>query len=200
MCLLQLLGFFAHQSEDCWSGRRWGHVDRVRPEGEVQSCRGFCSVSGPLQSVQRPEMWCVILALQSSSAIHLEVDNLGVVRHVGRLLDGHHSSISFELVKDGDLILLIERMLHRRELDTVRITKVTGHADEALVRAGRARDLDRLGNNGADEAADFGRRRVPWWIIDARRNYSGVCVRWRPVVLGLHLFLPLLELLSTMME
>ena len=34
----------------------------------------------------------------------------------------------------------------------------------------------------------FGRRRVPWWVIDARRNYSGVCVRWCPVVLGLHLF------------
>ena len=37
-------GFFAHHSELCWSDRRWGHVDRVRPEGEVQSCRGFCSV------------------------------------------------------------------------------------------------------------------------------------------------------------
>ena len=34
-------GFFAHQTEDYWSRRRWGHVDRVRPEGEVQSCRGF---------------------------------------------------------------------------------------------------------------------------------------------------------------
>ena len=28
--------------------------------------------------------------------------------------------------------------------------------------------------------------RVPWCIIDARRIYSGVCARWRPVVLGLH--------------
>ena len=32
-------GFFAHQY--CWSSRRWGHVDRVRPEGEFQSCRGL---------------------------------------------------------------------------------------------------------------------------------------------------------------
>ena len=29
---------------------------------------------------------------------------------------------------------------------------------------------------------------MPWWIIDARRDYSGVCARWRPVVLGLHRF------------
>ena len=45
-----------------------------------------------------------------------------------------------------------------------------------------------MGTNGADEAADFGRGRVPWWIIDAGRNYSGVCARWRPLVLSLHRF------------
>ena len=64
--------------------------DQVYPDRGVQSCRGFFSVPGPLQSVQRAEMWGVILALQSSCAVHLGVDNLGVVRHVGRLLDGHH--------------------------------------------------------------------------------------------------------------
>ena len=97
-------GFFAHQSENCWSSRRWGHVDRVRPEGEVPSCRGFCSVPGPLQSVQRSEMWGVILALQSFSAVHLAVDNLGAVRHVGRLLDGRHGCLPLEVVKVGDLL------------------------------------------------------------------------------------------------
>ena len=66
---------------------------------------------------------------------------------LGRLLDGRAASRPAELVKDGDLI---QRMLHLRVLDTVRISEV----------------------NGADEAADFGRRRVPWWIFDARRNYS----------------------------
>ena len=40
--------------------------------------------------------------------------NLGVVCHVGFLLDGHHGSIPLELVNDGDLFLLIERMLHLR--------------------------------------------------------------------------------------
>ena len=111
-------GFFAHLARDCWDGCRWGHVDQVRPFRSVQSCRGFCSVLAPLQ----PEMWGVILALQSSDAVHLGVDNLGVVRHVGRLLDGHHASIPFELVKDGDLLLLIERLLRLGCLDTVRVT------------------------------------------------------------------------------
>ena len=128
--------------------------------------------------------------MQSSGAVHLGVDNLGVVRHVGRLLDGHHGSVPFQLVKDGDVLLLVERMLHLRGLDTVRITKVKGHADEGMVRYldGRVREQDRVVNNAADEAADFGRRRVGNAVIDARRNLSGVCGRWYPVLLDLHRF------------
>ena len=43
---------------------------------------------GPLQTVQRAEFWGVVLALQATNAVHLGVDNLNVVRHVGRLLNG----------------------------------------------------------------------------------------------------------------
>ena len=52
----------------------------------------------------------------------------------------------------------------------------------------RAREIDRLGNDAADEAADFGRRRVGPAVIDARRNLSGVCGRWYLVLLDLHRF------------
>ena len=173
-----------HQSVNFWNDRRWGHVDHVRPEGEVQSCRGFCSVPGPLQSVQRAEMWGVLLALQSFGAVHLGVDNLGVVCHVGRLLDGRHGSVPFELVKDGDLLLLIDRMLRLWGLDTVRITSVKGHADQGMVLDGRVREVDRFGNDAAAEAADFGRWRVGNAVIDARRDLSGFCGRWYPVILG----------------
>ena len=58
----------------------------------------------------------------------------------------------------------------------MRISKVQSHADEAMVRAGTVRGLDKLGNDGADEAADFGRRRVPWWVIDAKMASSCSCV------------------------
>ena len=34
-------GIFAHQTELCWSGRRWGHVDRVLSRDVAHSCRGF---------------------------------------------------------------------------------------------------------------------------------------------------------------
>ena len=133
-------------------------------------------------------MWGVILALQSSGAVHLGVDNLSVVRLVGRLLDGHRGSVPFELVKDGDLLLLIERMLRLGCLDTARITEVKGHADEGMVLDGRVREVDTIGNDAADEAADFGRLRVGHIVIDARCNLSGGCGRWYPVILDLHRF------------
>ena len=107
----------------------------VGEDAVVSACRGFCSVPGPLQSV-RAEFWCVILAFQANDGVHLGVDNLGVVRHVGRLLDGRAASRRVELVEDCDLILLIERCC-------VFGSWVKGHADEALVRAGGARELDR---------------------------------------------------------
>ena len=68
------------------------------------------------------------------------------------------------------------------------LLRFPGHADEDVVLDGRVREHDRFGNNAADEAADFGRRRVGPAVIDARRNLSGVCGRWYPVVLDLHRF------------
>ena len=177
-------GFFADHSATFWDVRTWGHVDHLHSVGNFPACRGFCSVPGPYQSVQRAEMWGVILVFQSSGAVHLGVDNLGVVR----LLDGRPGSVPFELLKDGDLLLVIDRMIRRRGADTVRVSKVKGHADEVMVRSGQVREVDRLGNNAADEAADFGRRRFSSAVIDARRNLSGVCCRWYPIVLDVHRF------------
>ena len=193
-------GMIAHYSEFCWRDRRWGHVDCVHSVGVAHSCRAFVSVPGPLQTVQRAELWAVILAFQSADAVHIGVDNLGVVRHVGRLLDDCSFSAPLELVTDGDLLILLRWMIDLRGSSTVRVTKVMGRADEGMVSDGRVRELDWLGDNAADEATDFCRRRVGPAVIDARRNLSGVCGRWYPVILDLHRFLLLfLELLLIMM-
>ena len=104
--------------------------------------------------------WGVVLALQATNAVHLGFDNLNVVRYVGRLLDGLSTIRPFELVDDGDLIIHIRKLLSIRGCDTVCISEVKGHADESLVRNGQVRALDRYDNSRADEAADFGRRRV----------------------------------------
>ena len=119
-----------------------------------------------------------MLALQATNAVHLVFDNLNVVRHVGRLLDGSSGIRPLELEDDGDLIILIRKLLSIRGEGTVCISKVKGHADESLVRSGQVRALDRYGNSRADEVADFGRRRVWPEVTDARRNLCGVCRRW----------------------
>ena len=58
--------------------------------------------------------------------------------------------LPLELVTDGDLLILLRRMIDLRGRDTVRVTKVKGHADEGMVSDGRVRELDRLGNHAAD--------------------------------------------------
>ena len=68
------------------------------------------------------------------------------------------------------------------------------HAD--MVQTGHTGEVDRVGDDRADEAADFGRRRLEPGAIDARRNLSGVCGRWFSVVLGLHRFLLLFHVCS----
>ena len=66
----------------------------------------------------------------------------------------------FSLVKDGDLLRLAQRLVNWRGPGNSAVTKVKGHADEGLVFWGRVREVDRLGDNLADAAADLGRRRV----------------------------------------
>ena len=54
------------------------------------------------------------------------VDNLNVVRHVSRILEGRMSDRPFELTFDGDLLTIIERMIQLRGVQNVKITNVKG--------------------------------------------------------------------------
>ena len=112
------------------SGAGWfGHLEWL-PLGDlgVERCVLFDSVRGPLQSVQRAELWGVILALQCSSAVHLGVDNLNVVRHVSRILEGRVLCRPFKLTFDGVLLVIIERMIQLRGVQSTKVSKVKGHA------------------------------------------------------------------------
>ena len=91
-------------------------------------CRAFMPVPGPLQTVQRAEFWGAILALEAFWPGHLGIDNLDVVRAIGRLHDRGCLSEPLPLVKDGILLLLFS-------LDTIRVTKVKGHASEVVMDA-----------------------------------------------------------------
>ena len=82
--LLGAWGVFAVTSGACWFHRPWGHLDLLPPDGS-ERCRLYRSVPKPWQTVQRADLWGVIVALQASRPVHLGVDNANVVGHVGQI-------------------------------------------------------------------------------------------------------------------
>ena len=92
------------------------------------------------------------------------------------------------LVKDGDLIALVQYMICTRGRETVRVTKVKGHAEDVDAQQGRVWLLDQLGNSEADAAADLGRRHQSEVLIDARRWLLRARSLWYPIMLDLHRF------------
>ena len=85
------------------------------------------------------------------------------------------------LVRDGDLLALVQYMIRTRGRETVRVTKVKGHAEGVNVQHGRVRLLDQQCNAEADAAAEV--------LIDARRRLLGARSHWYPIVLDLHRFI-----------
>ena len=54
------------------------------------------------------------------------------------------------MVKDGDLIALVQCMIRTGGRETVRVTKVKGHAEDVDVQEGWVRLMDQQGNAEAD--------------------------------------------------
>ena len=82
------------------------------------------------------------------------------------------------MVKDGDLAAIALYMIWARGQDTVRVTKVKGHATDADVEHGRVRLEDKLESAEADAAADLGRRHQSEVVMDAWR------IRSKYVIIG----------------
>ena len=141
-----------------------------------------------MQTVQRAAFWGATVALQAYWPCHLGIDNLNVARSVGRLLDHGCLTKPLPLVKVGDLVALAQCMIHTRCRDTVRVTKVKGHATDSDVALGRVRLEDNVGNADADAAADLGRRHQSELLLDARSSLLEVRTHWDPIVLQLHRF------------
>ena len=182
--------FFAHCSGAAWFGRRWGHLDLLPPlpDGAGEACRLYCSVLGPLQTVQRAEIWGVLAALQGCTRMHVGVDNLNVVRHVSRIINDGCTGKPFPLVNDGDHLHKVYQFVRWRGPGNTAVSKVKGHADEGLVAFGRVREVDRVGNNEADAAAALGRRRVHHSVSVAGGVVAMSCAHWYPIVRHLHRF------------
>ena len=68
----------------------------------------FLPVPGLMQTVQRAEFWGAIVALQAYWPCLLGIGGLRVARTVGRLLDKDCFAKPLPLVKDGDLVALVQ--------------------------------------------------------------------------------------------
>ena len=182
-------GAFVHSPAIIFDSHHSGHAQDFDDPHEGSS-HIFSGVPGPIQSVQRAEYWGVILALQAYSGIHIGIDNMNVFRGVATLLSqGVSRSPPLPLMKDGDLLTTIRSMLHLRGFDTVKVSKVRGHATRAMVASGDVRTEDLVGNEGADTAADLGRLRQHDDVITARRDLLRVRRLWYPIMLDLHRFM-----------
>ena len=148
----------------------------------------FLPVPGALQTVQRAEFWGALLAMQAYWPCHLGIDNLNVVRSIGRLLDADCLAKPLPLVKDGDLVALVQYMIRTRGRETVRVTKVKGHAEDDYVQHGRVRLIDQQVNVEGDIAADLGRRHQTEMLISARRMLLQARSCWYPIMTDLRRF------------
>ena len=102
----------------------------------------------------------MILALEARTSTHIGRDNLNVVGHVGRLQEGLYEHGPCPLIKDADVLLSNKDMMSKRSQNTLRITKVKGHAVAEMVRLGAFQQVDNGSNHGADETADLSRTPV----------------------------------------
>ena len=119
---------------------------------------------------------------------HLGIDNLNVVRSIGRLLDHGSFSSPLPLVKDGDLIAAVQHMIW---LGAVRLSRLLRSKvmllRMTLIKGGCVRRISG-GNCEADTAADLGRRHQPEAVMDVRRTLLQVRTHWYPIIQELHRF------------
>ena len=127
--------------------------------------------------------------MQAYWPCQLGIDNLNVAGSIGRLPDHVRLIKPLPLVKDGDLIALVQYMIRTRGRETVRVTKVKGHAEDVDVQQGRGRLLDQHGNAEADIAAHLGRRHQSEVLIYAWRRLLRTRTYWYPNLLDLHRFM-----------
>ena len=129
-----------------WFDRRWGHLELLLFSEFVvlfslSSVLSFGVSFSPCSALLLFILVLIILML--------------CVMFPG-FLEGRMSDKPFELTFDGDLLTIIERMVHQRGVQSVKVSKVKGHADDDMDAIDWVRVEDRVGNDLADRAAGFG--------------------------------------------
>ena len=156
-------GVFGTVWRVAWKCRTWGHLDFMT-DGDAQhedSSKVFPSIPGPLQTVQRTELWGVIHSLKPFVLLLKGIDNRNVFNFVSKLSDGSEWFNPLPLHEDGNYIACIQGILAQRGRSTVKVPKVKDHANDEMVGDGTVRWQDKVANDAASRAADLGGRRQP---------------------------------------
>ena len=85
-------------------------------------------------------------------------------------------------MKDGDLWELFTRLVLQRGPRSVKITKVKGHATEAMVQEGKVKLAEKQGNDRSDTAAALGVTESQSKVHAFGALYSARHVRYRAIM------------------
>ena len=114
-------------------------------------------VGGLGGSSTRTEIAGAILALAAPEAVHIGTDSAAFRNKALRLLRNVRGRggrrWNWSMQKNGDLWAHFDRAVRAKGAHAIAISKVKGHATEADIRDGRAREVDQFGNDKADGAA-----------------------------------------------
>ena len=175
-------------SELAFDGSVWDVAEEYG-DARLERCRVFMPVPGSCRLSSVPNSGVLLLPCRRTGLVIWVLITLMLLGVIGRLLD-HDSLVKpLPLVKDGDLLALVQYMIRSRDRETVRVTKVKGHAEDVDVQQGRVRLVDQQENAEADTAADLGRRHQSEVLIDARRRLLKARSHWYPIMLDLHRFM-----------
>ena len=114
-------GVYLPASEDAVDCSVWRAAEEYG-DARLERCRAFLPVPGVMQTVQRAELRGAIVAMQAYWPCHLGKDSLFVARTNGRLLDRDSSVKPLPLIKNGDLVAVVQHMIRTRGRETVRVT------------------------------------------------------------------------------
>ena len=119
---------------------------------------------GQVGSSTRMELTALLAFLQTNKAVHVEMDNEAVVQRAQSHIELHRQHTHpkpphkkpLSLLKDGDMWQQLWIGIRTRGALSARVSKVGGHADEAVVSKGLATAWAKQGHDNADAMAHKG--------------------------------------------
>ena len=87
---------------------------------------------------------------------HQATDSMAYFLKGRQILKGILPRKPYNIIPDGDLWEWFAKIVEAKGPQAVRLTKVKGHATDAMVAQGKVKEEHKVGNDFSDEAADIG--------------------------------------------